>query len=87
MHVCRGGAVARGGPSGEERRTISGAAGSSDGAGLQRDRQRGARTSLPSSEIHMGMGVPQKRLRETAQSRAFSSQLRNRFSLTKSGTQ
>eukprot|EP00966_Prymnesium_polylepis_P298863 6906075-Prymnesium_polylepis.1 len=44
-------------------------------------------TSLPSSETHIGMGVPQKRLRETAQSRAFSSQLRKRFSLTKSGTQ
>ena len=50
-------------------------------------RARARRTSLPSSEIHIGMGVPQKRLREIAQSRAFSSQLWKRFSLTKPDTQ
>ena len=44
-------------------------------------------TSWPSSLAHIGMGVPQKRLRETAQSRAFSSQLWKRFSFTKAGTQ
>ena len=43
-------------------------------------------TSSPSSLIHTGMGVPQYRLRETAQSRASRSQLANRFSLTNSGT-
>eukprot|EP00965_Chrysotila_dentata_P148295 4895792-Pleurochrysis_carterae.AAC.3 len=36
--------------------------------------------SSPSSETHIGMGVPQKRLRDTAQSRALSSQLWKRFS-------
>ena len=45
------------------------------------------RTSCPSSEIHIGIGVPQKRLRLTAQSRALASQLWKRFSLTKLGTQ
>ena len=44
-------------------------------------------TSSPSSDIHIGMGVPQKRLRLTAQSRADSSQLWKRLTLTKSGTQ
>lgn len=39
-----------------------------------------------SSLVQMGIGVPQKRLRETAQSRASRSQLANRPSRTKSGT-
>jgi hypothetical protein len=43
--------------------------------------------SSPSSLSHIGIGVPQKRLRLTAQSRAFSSQLWKRFSCTKPGTQ
>jgi hypothetical protein len=44
-------------------------------------------TSLPSSLVQMGSGVPQKRLREMAQSRASFSQLANRPTFTESGTQ
>ena len=44
-------------------------------------------TSSPSSLTHSGMGVPQYRVRDTAQSRASLSQLWNRFVLTNSGTQ
>ena len=44
------------------------------------------RTSEKSSFAHSGMGVPQKREREMAQSRAPSSQLRKRAERTKSGT-
>ena len=44
-------------------------------------------TSSPSSLIHIGIGVPQKRLRETPQSGAFSSPLWKRLSLTNDGTQ
>jgi len=39
-------------------------------------------SSSPSSDAQMGMGVPQKRERETAQSCALSSQLWKRFSFT-----
>ena len=44
-------------------------------------------TSAPSADVHTGRGVPQKRDRDTAQSRAPSSQFWNRFSRTLSGTQ
>lgn len=43
-------------------------------------------TSWPSSLIQIGNGVPQYRLRDTAQSRASLSQLWKRFSLTNEGT-
>ena len=43
-------------------------------------------TSSPSSEIQMGSGVPQNRLRLTAQSRASRSQLAKRPTFTDSGT-
>lgn len=43
--------------------------------------------SLPSALVQTGSGVPQKRERETAQSRAPSSQLRKRLSRTYPGTQ
>ena len=43
-------------------------------------------TSSPSSDIQIGMGLPQYRLREMAQSRASASQLANRLSRTASGT-
>jgi len=43
--------------------------------------------SSPSSDAQIGMGVPQNRDRETAQSCADSSQLWKRFSLTYAGTQ
>jgi hypothetical protein len=46
-----------------------------------------ATRSSPSSDVHSGMGVPQKRERDTFQSLASASQLWNRFSLTKDGTQ
>lgn len=42
--------------------------------------------SSPSSLVHKGIGVPQNRLRDIAQSRAALNQLPKRFSLTKSGT-
>ncbi len=43
--------------------------------------------SRPSSDSHMGMGVPQKRLRLMLQSRASASQLAKRAWPTNSGTQ
>lgn len=42
--------------------------------------------SSKSSLTHKLIGVPQKRLRDTAQSRASRNQLANRFSLTNDGT-
>jgi hypothetical protein len=44
-------------------------------------------SSVPSSEAHSGIGVPQKRERLMLQSRASFSQFSKRFSPTKPGTQ